>query len=308
MLKEIAEELRKKLRETVEESPAEGLLFSGGLDSGILAYLSPGIKAITITLDSFGKDLPYAKRLATKLKVAHYPRSITVEEAIGTVPQVIRILKSFDPAIPNDITVYLGLQYAKKMGIQTIMTGDGGDELFAGYSYMHTIPDLDEYIKRVSSSLFFSSSTLAESAEIRVQQPYLSKEFVDFSLTIPVDLKVKRVNGDLVGKWILRKAFEDVLPQDIIWQDKRPLEYGSGMTKLREIIAARVKDDEFNHAKDVYSVRFINKEHYYYYKMYRREVGEIPPPLPGETTCPGCGTGLQKGGRHCKVCGWTKKL
>jgi len=308
MLEDMARELRKRLKEAVEKNPAEGLLFSGGLDSGILAYLCPGIKAITVTLDSLGEDLKYARRLAKSLKVTHYHRSISVKEAIDAIPEIIKILKSFDPAIPNDVTVYFGLKFAQDRGIKSVMTGDGSDELLAGYSYMQKIPHLDDYIGRITRSMSFSSNALGNFLIIEIEQPYLDEEFIDFCLKIPLAFKLKQVKEVFTGKWVLRKAFEDVLSEDIVWQNKRPLEYGSGTTKLREIISSRVSDDEFEQGKDIYPVKFISKEHFYYYKIYRREIGLIPEARPGEKICLGCRTGLKKEARHCRICGWAEKL
>jgi len=308
VIEKITCRLREKLREAVEKNQAEGLLFSGGLDSGILGFLCTGIKAITVTLDSFGDDINYAEKLAKFCEIKHYHRVISVEEAIDAIPEVIRILRSFDPAIPNDITCYFGLKFAKDMGVKTVMTGDGSDEIFAGYSFMYNIPDLEDYIRRISSSLYFSSNALGNFLNVEIKQPYIDRDFVDFSLELSCSLKLKKINGKFVGKWILRKAFENFLPKDIIWQDKRPLEHGSGTTKLREILASRVSDNEYKRAKDMYPVKFMNKEHFYYYKIYKKEVGRIPKAWPGEKICPGCGAGLRKGGWHCRICGWTKKI
>ncbi len=308
MLKKIIDELRKRLKEAAEKNLAQGLLFSGGLDSGILAYFCPQIKAITVSLSSFGEDIKYARRLAQHLEIEQYHRAIDVEEAIEAIPEVIKILKSFDPAIPNDLTVYFGLKFAKKMGIKSVMSGDGSDELFAGYSFMHKIFNLEDYIQRIAKSMSFSSNILGKFLNVKIKQPYLDKEFVDFCLKIPLAYKLKKVRGQLRGKWILRKASENVLPKDIIWQKKRPLEEGSGMTKLRQILASKIEDDEFEQGKNIYPVKFISKEHFYYYKIYRKEVGFLPPPLPGEIICPGCKTGLKKKARHCKICGWSKRL
>lgn len=308
MCDEIIKQLRERLKEAVKKNPAEALLFSGGLDSSILAFFCPGIKAVTVSLNFFGEDLKYAKLLVKSCSIEHYHKKIEIEEGICAIPEVIRILKSFDPAIPNDITCYFGLQFARDMGIKTVMTGDGADELFAGYSYMQDISNLASYIRRMSLSMTFSSNILGRFFDLQVKQPYLDEEFVDFSLKIPVESKLRQDKKAFIGKWILRKTFEKILPDGTIWQAKRPLEVGSGTSKLREIIASKINDDEFRQAKNVYRVKFISKEHYYYYKMYRKEVGEIPGALPGEQVCPGCGTGLRKQSRHCKICGWTKKL
>lgn len=307
-LNEIINDLREKLRESVERNRAEGLLFSGGLDSGILACLCPEIKAITVSIRSWGEDPKYAEVLSKYLNLEHYQVVIDTEEAIEAIPEVIQILGSFDPAIPNDITVYFGLKTAKKLGIKTVMTGDGSDELFVGYTYMQDIPFLENYIERLSKSMYFSSNKLGRFFNVEIRQPFIDKDFVNFSLQISVSLKLRKKQEKFIGKWILRKAFESMLPDEVIWQEKRPLEYGSGTTRLREIIASRIEDEEFEEAKNLYQVKFINKEHFYYYKIYLEKVGSIPLPRKGEKPCPGCGAGLKEDSFHCRVCGWTRNL
>lgn len=305
-LNQITNELKEKLKEVVKQNSAEGLLFSGGLDSSILALLSPQTKAITITLKSYGEDLKYAKFLSKFLDIPYYHKVINVEEALNSLPRIIKFLKSFDLAIPNDVTVYFGLSEAKKLGLKSVMTADGADELFAGYKYMADLPDLNGYIRKISPQMFFSANIIGKHLGLEIKQPFLDKELINFALKIPAHFKVKRENNKKWGKWILRKAFAAVLPSEIIWQDKRPLEYGSGTTKLREIIAGKVKEKEF--AENSYPLKFMDKEHFYYYKIYRNVVGEIPVPKKQQKKCPFCGGGMEKNSAHCKICGRTESL
>lgn len=303
-MKKIIQELKTRLEKNIRKNPAEGLLFSGGLDSAILAALSPNIKAINISLKSYGEDISYANSMAKFLNLKYFPLKIDIEEALDAIPKVIKILKSFDPAIPNDLAVYFGLKHAKDMGIREVMTGDGSDELFAGYQFMKSMDGLDDYIRRIACSLRFSSNEIGKFMNIKIIQPYLDKGFIGFGLDISPDLKIKRQPGRVWGKWILRKAFEDILPPDIVWQDKRPLEYGSGMTRLRKIISKKVSDKEYKETGMSSQVKFINKEHFYYYKIYRDIIGEIPRPGKDEKPCPGCGAGIPHKGFHCRVCGY----
>ncbi|MEW6377015.1 MAG: asparagine synthase-related protein, partial [Thermodesulfobacteriota bacterium] len=248
-MQELILKLREKLEAIVKRDHIPCLLFSGGLDTSILAGLNPEMRAITVSLESFGEDIPYAELVAGNLNLTHYHRIVTAEEAISSIPNVIKILQSFDPAIPNDLAVYFGLIYAKELGVKEIMTGDGADEIFAGYDYMKKIKDLNPYLKRIASSMSFSSNKLGDFFGIKIRQPYLDREFVNFALKIPIEFKVREEDGKTWGKWILRKAFEGLLPPESIWQDKRPLEYGSGMTKLREIISSIISDEEFEEKK-----------------------------------------------------------
>lgn len=300
-MKEIIKNLKDLLSGTVKESAYKGLLFSGGLDTSILAAIKPRVIGITVSLESEGEDLHYSGVLAKHLKIEHIHRKVDPEEAIDAIPEVVKILKSFDPAIPNDLVVYFGLKCARELGIDEIGTGDGSDELFGGYSFMEEMDDPEAYIQRIAKKMYFSSNDLGDFFGIKVVQPFMNRDVMNFALQIPSDLKIRRYNGKVWGKWILRKAFEDLLPGDIIWQSKRPLEYGSGMRRLRQVISERVPDEEFR--GDFRPVKFINREHLYYYKIYRKYVGEIPKPKDGEKTCPGCGAGINMDGFHCKICG-----
>jgi len=104
---------------------------------------------------------------------------------------VIGILKTFDPAIPNDLVVYFGLRKVREMGIKSVMTGDGADEFFAGYSFMEQIEDLGMYIKQISLAPVFSSNVLGNYFKQIIVQPFLEKEFVQFALEIPSEFKVR---------------------------------------------------------------------------------------------------------------------
>ncbi|MBC8200096.1 MAG: hypothetical protein ISS67_02075 [Desulfobacterales bacterium] len=296
-------ELKRRFAKAVSRNRAEGILFSGGLDSAVVAAYAKDSKAISIGLESYGEDRYYAEKVAKSLELDHCYKIVKIEEAIATIPKVIKILKSFDPVIPNDVTSYLGIKCAKDMGIKSMMTGDGSDEIFAGYDFMLEIKDLTGYLARMHSAMQFSSNKIGEAFEIDIKQPFLDKEFMDFSQGIDADLKIRRENRKTWGKWILRKAFEDVLPQEILWQSKRPLEYGSGMTELRKIVASKVSDEEFEEGKKRFPIRFWNKEHFYYYRIYREVVGEISAPEKGQKICECCRSGMALDAFHCKICG-----
>ena len=299
----LIDEIRKKLKCAVDESRAEGLLLSGGLDSSILASLAPDVSGFTVTLEPYGEDGEYAKILTRILQVKYYHRMIGIDEAFHSIPTVIGILKSFDPAIPNDIAAYFALKLAREKGAKNVMTGDGSDELFAGYSFMFDLPNLESYIRGLKGKMHFSSNILGQKLGVEIGQPYLSHEMIELALKIPKHLKIRVEEGKTWGKWILRKAFEGVLPPEIIWQDKRPLEYGSGTRRLRRIISEKISDEEFEEKRRAYPVRFMSKEHLFYYQIYRKVVGEIPAPKAGQAACGGCGAGIEKEANHCRICG-----
>lgn len=299
---DILEELRQRLFDSVNKHSNYGILFSGGLDTAVLAAINKNTKAVTVDFQGKGEDIYYSNLAAKFFNIEHFHKSVDIDEAIEAIPEVIRILKSFDPALCNDLTVYFGIKTVKELGIKSVMTGDGSDELFAGYSFMQRIDDLSTYIQRISKMMQFSSNDIGKFFSMKVIQPFISRDMIDFALEIPIDLKIRKENSKIHGKWILRKAFEDILPEEVVWQSKRPLEYGSGMTRVRDIASAKISDEEFR--ENNYPVKLINKEHLYYYKIYKEAVGDIPKADKHEKACAGCGAGIRKESFHCAVCGY----
>jgi len=303
-MEKILSEIKENIEASLQRNRAAGILLSGGIDSGILAYLFPHATDITVSLEDQGEDLRFLAILRGVLDRDPIRVNVTVDEALAALRDVVGILESFDPALPNDLAVYFGMREAKQQRLASMMTGDGGDELFGGYPYMQEIEDLDQYIRGMSRLWSFSSNRIGEHFNLEVKQPYLDAAFVTFAMTLTRDVKIREDNGKVWGKWCLRKAFESLLPPAFIWQGKRPLEVGSGMTLLRSIIAQRISDNEFEEKQREYKVTFLCKEHLYFYEIYREVVGEVPAPRQGEDQCPGCSAGIPQRKRHCRVCGW----
>jgi len=308
MMDKIAE-LRNLVDESVRENMCEGILLSGGLDTSIIAVVAskynPRLKAFTVV---FGEapDFEYSRKLSKLLNLEHHILTLSEKNLTANIKPTIEILRSFDPMeIRNSVAIYSGLKFAKKQ-VKSVMTGDAGDELFAGYSFLQKLSkkQLAKYSKRLYEIMHFSSIKLGEELGIRVKIPYLSEKVKSFAMALNPDLKIK----DGVGKWILRKAFENNLPAEFVWRKKTPIEYGSGTTLLKKVIETSVEDDEFIQKKSEYKkegVEIRDKEHMYYYEIYREVVGRIPSSKSNEIKCVGCGGGLSLSTSYCKLCGAT---
>ncbi|MCS7281612.1 MAG: asparagine synthase C-terminal domain-containing protein [Desulfobacterota bacterium] len=302
--------MKKRIRALIEESVAknlaDALLLSGGLDTSILALvlkrLNVECHSVSVSLEGKGEDIEYLMKLKEFLHIDPLVVFVTVEEAISAIPEVIRILKSFDPAIPNDLVLYFGMKKLKEEGMMSVMTGDGADEIFAGYSYMAKIDDLNSYILKMLKGIRFNSDPIGQHFGIEVKKPYLSQEIKSFAGKIPRSLRIR----DGWGKWILRKAYEEFLPKDLVYQSKRPLEVGSGMSYVRDFLSSKISDEEFYEKEKLYGMKFYGKDHLYYFEIYKEVCGIIPPPNEDEISCPNCGGG--KRSSHCRICGYSERI
>ncbi len=297
------DELLSMLRGALRVLRPQGLLLSGGIDSGLLMCLCPDLVALSVSLEDQGADLHYVDIIKRYLGVRIEVIKISINEALAAIPKVIEILSSFDPALPNDLAVYFGLRAFLQLKVEKVATGDGADELFGGYEYMQNLKDLRSYQLSLIPYLSFSSAKLGKALGIEVLQPFLSAQMVRFALEIPNHWKIRQEKGKNFGKWLLRKALSRFLPEDYVWQEKRPLEIGTGMVYLRKLISQWITDEEFERKKRLYGMTFYCKEHLYFFEIFKEVIGEIPPPKEGEIPCPNCGAGKQPGSKHCKVCG-----
>ena len=302
------------LEESVRRNLTDGLLLSGGLDTAMLAYLTskwvkPG--CVTVALrDALAPDVDYAKLVASRLELRHHVHYFGNEELDENIRDVIRILKSFDPMeVRNSVAIYVALKVGRDQGMSTFMTGDGCDELFGGYSFLFglTKEQLDKALKRIWNNMRFSSIPLAEALGVEVRLPYLDPQFKAFATDLDAGLKVRSEKGEVWGKWILRKAFENIMPQEIVWRVKAPIEVGSGTTILPSLFDSRISDLEFNEKK----IRYLNedrvvirsKEHLFYYEIYRSVFGVPYRGVSNAKTCPDCGSNVEEGASFCKTCG-----
>jgi len=149
----------------------------------------------------------------------------SVEEIITAIDETIKILQVFnDIEIRNSVVMYLALNAIKKDGHTSIITGDGADELFAGYNFFLKMSDteLEESLKRLCETMHFPTQKIAKSLGINVESPFLHEKVIDFAKSLPVNYKVKVENGQKYGKWILRKLFE-IKFQNPLFGEKKQL-------------------------------------------------------------------------------------
>ncbi|HSV50370.1 MAG TPA: asparagine synthase C-terminal domain-containing protein [Candidatus Acidoferrales bacterium] len=314
---QLTQQARTLIHKVVKKNLADGFLFSAGTDTQIIAYeavkYKPDIPCITLAFKhGQPKDTQYVKMMVDFLHLKQETYQFGKEDLMKFYPKVIEALKKFDPMeIRNSLPVYIGLTLLKEKGIKTAFTGDALDELF-GYPWQFHLTEEQFAVKQQEmwSEMGFSSIPMAKSMGMEIKAPYLDPEFQEWAKKIPIKYKINMHNGVKYGKWILRKAYEDVIPEEAIWRPKAPLEAGTGTETLRTYFNDTFTPEEFKEkvakikAED--DVEIADQEQLLYYMHFRKVFGvpkEVFPKIPGAIQCPKCKSWQVTKIQFCKKCG-----
>lgn len=289
---EFTERIRSALVASVEmqmmgDVPV-GVLLSGGLDSSIVATIAArwcarrGQRLQTFSVGTEGsEDLRAAREVAAHLGTRHFERIYTDEDAVAAVPEAIRAVEHYDPAlIHSSVANYLLAELASQH-TKVVLTGEGSDELFAGYDYLHRFvrnDDLDAELQRIVGLLpslnlqRCDRTSMAFGLEARV--PFLDTGLITLAMTTPISLRRPDFGG--CEKYLLRSAFSGWLPDHLLWRRKVQFGDGSGMSEvLRSRMSSTVSEMEFRETNSTVEPRLRNREEVAYYRLWRQALEGI---------------------------------
>lgn len=272
-----------------------GVLLSGGLDSSIISAIAKKYAAKRIENDSKtdawwpqlhsfavglkgAPDLKAAKKVADYIGTVHHEINYTVQEGLDAIRNVIYYIETYDVTTVRASTpMYLLARVIKSMGIKMVLSGEGADEVFGGYLYFHKAPDAkafhEETVRKIGKLYLYdclraNKSLSAWGVEGRV--PFLDKEFLDVAMRLNPEAKMSP--GKVIEKKILREAFSDMLPDEVVWRQKEQFSDGVGYSwidSLKQLTSNLVSDEEMAHASERFPVQPpMNKEEYYYRSVF----------------------------------------
>lgn len=272
-----------------------GVLLSGGLDSSIISAITKKYAANRIEsgdtqqawypqLHSFAvglvgsPDLAAARKAAEHIGSVHHEINFTIQEGLDAIRDVIYHLETYDvTTIRASTPMYLLARVIKSMGIKMVLSGEGADEIFGGYLYFHKAPNPqafhEETVRKLGKLHLYdclraNKSLAAWGIEGRV--PFLDKEFMDVAMRL--NPKDKMAGKGKMEKWILRKAFEDYLPESIAWRQKEQFSDGVGYSwidTLKAVAAEEVSDEQLANAKFRFPIHPpMSKEEYRYRSIF----------------------------------------
>ena len=293
------DKLRVGLQEAVKQQLMSdvpyGVLLSGGLDSSIISAIAQKYAAKRVEdggqtgawwprLHSFAvglkgaPDLEKARCVAEHIGTVHHEINYTIQEGLDAIRDVIYFTETYDvTSVRASTPMYLLARVIKSMGIKMVLSGEGADEIFGGYLYFHKAPSTqafhEETVRKLSKLHWYdclraNKSLSAWGVEGRV--PFLDRDFLDIAMRL--NPQAKMCPGDVMEKKILRKAFADMLPEEIAWRQKEQFSDGVGYSwidTLKKITSEQVSDEQMAHAAERFPIHTpLCKEEYFYRSIF----------------------------------------
>ena len=270
-----------------------GCLLSGGLDSSIIASILSrkieNLRTFSIGFAEDSTDLKAARKVASHLKTDHTEIVIPYEEALGAIPTVVRVTETYDiTTIRASTGMYLLSKWiSDNTDIKVLYSGEGSDELFCGYLYFHNAPsneDLESESTRLVHELHLydvlraDRTTAAHGLELRV--PFLDKEIITFASSLkgsvrhPIQLDEEPEIRNM-EKLILRKAFENYLPEEIVWRRKEG--FSDGVSNLQKPWYAYIQESLEEKFPNLSPVK---REEAYYRQLFGEHFQNFSNPIP----------------------------
>jgi len=300
------------IQDAVSQCSSNCISLSGGLDSAITAYFlrESMPNAITIIAKDFvATDLTYCQLVAQRFGLPLQIKLAEIDEIYSAIEETVRILANFNEIeIRNNAVMYLAISEVKRRGFSGIVTGDGADELFAGYNFLvnKKESELKAELDRISKIMHFPSQKIGKSLGVRVESPFCHPKVAEFARGLRTELLVNTRDGKRFGKWILRKTFEDILPESVVWRHKAPMQEGAGTEALTEFFDRIIPDtlffEKIKEIKERDGITIRNKESLKYYEIFRTH-HRIPKSEERGIGCPDCGFAIEDGSRFCRMCG-----
>jgi len=255
-----------------------GVWLSGGVDSSIVAALLKEFKDKVCTFSVGFEDSPdlnSAREVSNYLGTKHMEYKLDIDELFSSIPKVIYYLESFDAPL---VRSSLGNIVASKISssADVVFSGEGGDELFAGYNYFLEYDSSKIIQKELVNSINSLHNTAlqrvdrsANAYNVNAKLPLLDDNLLNFVLRIPPKRKVKK--DKKIGKYILRKVGSRFLPNSIAWREKDKFWEGAGIVDtLGKKIDDMITDEEFEKERTLPgNIRLRNKEEVYYYRVFK---------------------------------------
>lgn len=255
--KDVIDRLHDLLLNSIRRRTADvkkvSIAFSGGLDSSIIAALTKKIKieALLICVGLEGsKELEYAEKMAESIGLPFRAEAYTLDRVERDLRKVLWLIENADVLRASiGIPIFWTAEASSKMGYRILLSGQGSDEIFAGYhkylgDYGKLGGKVEDLLYRDALSLYETSLEQDEKVcsfhNVEVRFPYADYDLMSFVLSLPATLKIES-ETDPLRKRILRKLAENIgLPPEVYLKPKKSIQYGTGVSKALRRLSKRM--------------------------------------------------------------------
>ncbi len=246
------------MKKRTQDFDRVGIIFSGGIDSVIVAWLAKKmVKDVVCYTGGVhnSSDIVFARQIARKLDLKLRVNELTSDEVEQCIPEIIDTIEDSNAGqVEVAIPVYAAVKLAHEDGINVMLSGQGADELFGGYPWYARVLEKNGYQvlrEHMTEDLLLlyketlereDKITMAHSIEMR--EPFLDKRIIKLSMQIALKLNVKGTE-DQFGKHVHRKLAQRLgIPKNIAYRPKEAAQHGSGMHGVVDMIARKHGFDE----------------------------------------------------------------
>jgi len=239
---ELFDKIKDSITQTVPDKKI-GIAYSGGVDSTLVSKICKDMDYdITLLTIGFSEshDILFAKEVNEQLNYSHHVLEIDPKD-FPSIPNTIHEKIKTDNLSWNEncIAFYYVSKLAQSLGLSTVVTANGIDELFCGYNaYREAYSGGESKINEVMDTkldnelkMMKAVNMIASEFDVQILQPLLSSDFIDYVKTVPITDKITD-SEDLYRKHIIRKLASEIgVPKVSCNKRKKALQYGSKIHK-----------------------------------------------------------------------------